>query len=88
LAPRHIYTVTREINKHTIMNFTLLLSYENWEDVFQEKDVNILFNNFLNTYLRIFYASFPNIKTKNAYNLKPWLTTGIRISCAKKGNYT
>ena len=48
-APRHIYTITREINRHTIMDFTLLLSYENWEDVFQEKDVNILFNNFLNT---------------------------------------
>jgi hypothetical protein len=66
------------------MNFTLLLSYENWNDIFLEKDVNILFNNFLNTYLRIFYASFPNIKTKNASNPKPWLTTGIKISCAKK----
>jgi hypothetical protein len=52
-----------------------------------EKDVNLLFNNLLNTYLRIFYASFPNIKTKNASNPKPWLTTGIKISCAKKGNY-
>ena len=83
-VPGQIYTITREINSHTIMNFTLLLSYENWEDVFLEKDVNILFNNFLNTYLRIFYASFPNIKTKNAYNPKPWLTTGIRISCATK----
>ena len=83
-VPRHTYTITREINSHTIMNFTLLLSYENWEDVFLEKDVNILFNNFLNTYLRIFFASFPNTKTKNAYKPKPWLTTGIRISCANK----
>jgi len=80
-VPRHTYTITREINSHTIMNFTLLLSYENWED---DKDVNILFNNFLNTYLRIFYASFPDIKTKNVYKPKPWLTTGIRISCANK----
>jgi hypothetical protein len=61
-VPRHTYTITRKTNSHTIMNFTLLLSYENWDDVFMEKDVNILFNNFLNSYLRIFYASFPNIK--------------------------
>jgi hypothetical protein len=32
-------------------------------------------------------ASFPNIKTKNASNPKPWLTTGIKIYKAKKGNY-
>jgi len=83
-VPRHTYTITGVINSHTIMNFTFLLSYENWDDVFLEKDVNVLFNNFLNTYLRIFYASFPNIKTKNAFNPKPWLTTGIKISCAKK----
>ena len=83
-VPRHIYTITRKMNRHSIKNFTLLLSYENWEDVFLEKDVNILFNNFLNTYLSIFYANFPNIKTKNAYDPKPWLTTGIRISCANK----
>jgi hypothetical protein len=30
-------------------------------------------------------VSFPNIKTKNTYNPNPWLTTGIRISCANKG---
>jgi len=76
-VPRHRFTLARKINRHTIKNFTLLLHYENWEDVFLEKDVNILFNNFLSTYLRIFYASFPNVKTKNTYNLKLWLTTGI-----------
>jgi hypothetical protein len=55
-----------------------------WKMFSWKKDVNILFNNFLNTYLRIFYASFPNIKTKNVHNPKPWLTTGIRISCNNK----
>jgi len=52
-VPRHIFSIARKINIHTIRNFTLLLSYENLEDVFLEKDVNIIFNNFLNTYLRI-----------------------------------
>ena len=41
-VPRHLSSNTREINRHTIQNFTLLLSYENWEDVFFEKDVNTL----------------------------------------------
>jgi hypothetical protein len=83
-VPRHISTSTRKINSHSIRNFTLLLSYESWEDVFLEKDVNILCNNFINTHLRIFYTSFQNIKTKNTYNPKRWLTTGIRISSANK----
>jgi hypothetical protein len=83
-VPRNTFTIARKINEQSIKMFKLFLSYENWEDVFLEKDVNILFNNFLNTYLRIFYASFPNVKTKNTYNPKPWLTTGIRISCTNK----
>ena len=39
---------------------------------------------FLNTFLRIFYSSFPVIKSKYSYKQKPWLTTVIRISCANK----
>ena len=71
-------------NNNSISKFTFLLSYENWEDVFLEKNVNIIFNNFLNTFLRIFYSSFPVNKLQYSYNQKPWLTSGIRISCANK----
>jgi hypothetical protein len=52
--------------------------------VFLEKNVNIIFNNFLNTYLRIFYSSFPINKSQYSYKPKPWLTSGIRNSCANK----
>ena len=51
---------------------------------FCETDVNIIFNNFLNTFLRIFYSSFPVNKSQHSYKQKPWLTTGVRISCANK----
>ena len=51
---------------------------------FLEENVNIIFNNFLNIYLRIFYASYPITKSQNSYKSKPWLTNGIRISCANK----
>jgi len=43
-----------------------------------------IFNNFRNTYLRIFYASFPITKSQNSSKTKPWLTKGIRILCANR----
>ena len=51
---------------------------------FIEKNVNIIFNNFMNTFPRIFCSSFP-IKNHNILIIKkPWLTRGIRISCSNK----
>jgi hypothetical protein len=61
-----------------------MLSYENWEDVFREANVNVIFNNFLNTFLRIFYACFHVKKSQYSHKHKPWLTNGIRISCVNK----
>jgi len=81
---RHIFSCTRKTDNNSISKCTFLLSYKNWEDVFLEKSVNIIFNNFLNTYLRIFYASFQITKSQNSYKSKPWLTNGIRISRANK----
>ena len=49
----------RRIDVFSIKDFHIKLSYESWEDIFTEDDVNTIFNNFLNTYLRIFYYSFP-----------------------------
>jgi len=76
--------IRRDINDQSIQTFNLLLSYENWEEVFMEDDANISFNKFLNIYLRIFQACF----TKKCINpkivLKPWLTKGIKISCKRK----
>jgi len=82
--PRHVFSYTRKIDGNSISKFTFLSSFENWEDVFLEENVNTIFNNFLNTYLRIFYASFPITKSQNSYKSKPWLTNGIRISCTNK----
>jgi len=52
----------RNINRLTIVDFQIQFSYENWENVFSEKDVNSAFNNFLNTYLRLFNSSFSKKK--------------------------
>ena len=73
----------RKFNKFSISQFAVNLSYENW-DVFIEEDVNTVFNNFLNTYLRIFNSSFPLQKVYSTHNNKPWITAGIETSCQHK----
>jgi hypothetical protein len=67
-----------------IMDFKLNLSYESWDNVFLDDNINVIFNNFLNTYLTIFNASFPAKNFLVKSNTKPWLTTGIRTSCLRK----
>jgi hypothetical protein len=75
----------RNINKNTIAEFQFLLSTEQWEDVFNATDVNIMFKNFLNTYLRCYNATFlkVNISTSNLIN-NGWITKGIKVSCKRK----
>jgi len=64
----------RVINDQSIMEFQLLLSYKNWEEISMEDDSNISFNKFLNIYLRIFHSCFIK-KSKNSNTLsKPWIT--------------
>lgn len=56
----HIHTI-RNINKYSMTEFQIKLSYESWEDFFYN-DHNKDVNSSLNTYLRIFYSSFPGVK--------------------------
>ena len=70
----------RKLNKFFIFKFAPNLSYENWDSVFMEEDVNTVFNNFLNTHLRIFNSSFPLQKIYSTRNNNPGITTGIKTS--------
>ena len=79
--------ISRKYDDSSIRDFTSNLSYESWEDVFNTTskiDVNVIFNNFLNTYLRIFYGSFPQLKSTARDKCKGWLTKGILTSCKNK----
>ena len=71
----------KNINNTTITDFQ---RYKTWDNIFERSDVNIIFNNFLNTNLRIFYSRF--IKKQVTFNHKynPWITIGIRILSNKK----
>ena len=76
---------TRKFNKFSISQFEINLSYGNWDNVFMKEDINTVFNNFLNTYLRIFNYSFPLKKIYGTHNNKHWITMGIKTSCQHKG---
>jgi len=53
----------RKIDKWSIIDFNTKLIYELWKDIFTENDVNTIFNNFMNSYLRIYHSSFPHQKS-------------------------
>ena len=60
------------------MDFIYKLSNESWDSIFHGNDVNIMFNSFLNIHPRIFYSSFPPIRTKSSNNKNNWIILGIK----------
>jgi hypothetical protein len=70
----------RNFNKYSITEFQIKLSYDN---IFGENDVNTIFNNFLNTYLRIFNSRFTK-KIQFKRNGNTWMTKGMKTSCVHK----
>jgi len=65
-------------------DFQQQLSYEQWDNVFENNNVNEIFNNFLNTYLTCYNTSFTKKVIKTHHNYKQSITTGIKISCKSK----
>ena len=60
------------------------MSYEVWDRIFGENDVNKIFNNFQNTFLRIFYTSFPKNKIQVQKKDCSWMSKGIKIAITHK----
>jgi hypothetical protein len=69
--------LNRNFDKHSSADFNNKLSYELWDNVFSEKDVNTSFNDFLDTYLKLFNSCFPLKKVQCKPKNKAWLTQGI-----------
>jgi hypothetical protein len=73
------------MTEHTIQEFKMNLSYESWTDIFNiSDDVNLMFNSFINTYIRIFNQSFPYKKYTSKLTNQKWITNGIKVSCVHK----
>jgi hypothetical protein len=71
----------RKLNKCTMVDFQLNLSYETWEPVLDGININRILTFFINTFHRTFYSSFPLIQVDNVGNNNSWITPGIVISC-------
>jgi glucose-6-phosphate 1-dehydrogenase len=57
--PTNHFRVIRTFDENSLNDFLNKLSYKIWDTAFSSKDLNTMFNAFLNTYLKIFYCSFP-----------------------------
>ena len=60
--PQETRTI-RDFNKDSKQDFKNNLSYEIWDNIFGGKNVDNIFNNFHNTFLRIFYSNFHKKKS-------------------------
>jgi hypothetical protein len=84
----HSYSI-RNINKYSMEEFKIRLSYESWDSMFSNHgnmDVDSLFNIFLNNYLRIAYTSFPLRKIIERSKSRQWIT-GLKIPVIVKYNF-
>jgi hypothetical protein len=83
--PKPSFISFRDYNEGNIASFLQCLSHEQWSEVFDETDVNKMFNNYLNVYVRCHHSNFPFIKKHIPKHTKhPWITKGIVISCQRK----
>jgi hypothetical protein len=83
LKQNYITGQHRNFNKYSIDEY-LTTCYEKWENVFNNDEVDVSFNNFLNTYLRIFNSNFISKPIWLKHNNMPYITKGIRVSCRHK----
>jgi hypothetical protein len=72
------------MNEFSILDLQINLSYELWDDMFTDNDVDTIFNNFLNTYVRIVSSCFWISKSRSICTIKLWLMPEIKISCSTK----
>ena len=82
--PKTNFHYARKITEIHKAKFNIELSHETWSNVFDSNDVNTCFNNFLNTYIKLFNSCFPLKKVYHKSHNTAWITAGIRISCLNK----
>jgi len=78
------FEVIRTFDKNSLNDFLNKLSYEMWDTTVSSEDINIMFNAFLDTYLKIVYSSFPKKVIQLTPKRNDWITLGIRTSCKHK----
>jgi hypothetical protein len=79
--PPKVCWITRKIDIRSLTDFNYRLSFETWKEVFEENDVKIMFNSFLNIFLRLFNTSFPKSTVKPHITKKLWISSSIKTKC-------
>ena len=69
----------RKISKYTAIDFIIKLSYETWDSIFDNIDVNTMSNSSRNIYCRILYSSLTLKTNKNVSSSAP---TGLTAMLA------
>ena len=82
--PKENFHYSRKITELYKAEFNIKLSHETWNNVSEGKDVNTCFNNFLNTYTKLYDSCFPLKKVYYKSQNTAWITSGIRISSLNK----
>jgi hypothetical protein len=82
------FKVIRTFDKNSLNDFLNKLSYETWDTTFSSEDVNIMFNTFLDTYLKIFYSRFPKKLIQLTLKRNDWITLGIEYHAITSVIYT
>ena len=77
----------RKINEHTINDFLIKFSYETRDTLFSTDEVNKMLSSFLDSYLKIFYSSFPLKRVHIVKKKKYCKIISVVIKEAKKLNY-
>jgi hypothetical protein len=78
--------IIRNFNRYCIHDFNTKLSYEVWDKIFGDNDVNKIFNNFHDSVLRIFHSSLTKKKIQVQKKKKDstWMSEGIKVSINHK----
>ena len=85
IPPKSIKLIhTIKLDNNSLTDFQTQLSYEQWDNVFGNDNVNEIFNSFHNIYLRRYYSCFDKKTIKNSHNNNHWITIGIKTSCKRK----
>lgn len=79
----------RSYSKENIDYFNFLLGKEDWEDISNETDTNLIAENFIDTILHYLDVAIPKKRVtscnNNAYSPdNSWISKGIRKSCKQK----
>jgi hypothetical protein len=71
----------------TSRTYTCNVSTEVWDDIFVNKDINIIFKSFLLTFLRLIYTYFPFVTISNKKKDTGWLTANIKTLQTSKNSF-